>query len=143
MAKTDDPLTTMLARVDLFEGLSSTELRQVREAGKEISFAPGDELTAQGRQGGRFFLVLDGEVDIFVNGRAAPPMGPGQYLGEISVIDGLPRAASAVARTQVRTWSLASFSFRPILREHPTVAEKIMVLLCQRLRAAEAEPRTS
>jgi CRP-like cAMP-binding protein len=133
----------MLARVDLFEGLSPTQLRQVREAGKEVAFAAGDELTEQGREGGRFYLILDGIVDIFIDGRAVPPMGPGQYLGEISVIDGLPRGASAVARTPVHTWSLASFSFRPILRGHPTVAEKIMVMLCQRLRAAEAQLRAS
>lgn len=142
MARTNDPVMTMLAGVDLFEGLSKADLKRVYEAGKELEFQPGQELTVQGREGGRFFLIVEGDVDISVNGRPAKPMGPGEYLGEISLIDGLPRSASAVARTPVRTWSLASFTFKPILRDHPSVADKIMLLLCRRLREAEsASPR--
>ncbi len=138
MARTTDPVLTLLSGVDLFEGLSAKELGNIREAGKEMSFAAGDELTVQGRQGGRFFLILDGEVAISVGGRPGSTLAAGQYLGEISLIDGEPRSASAVAVTPVRTWTLASFAFRPLLREHPSIADKVMLLLCRRLRAAEA-----
>ena len=138
MARTTDAVVAMLGAVDLFEGLTAADLRRIREAGKEVGFGPGEELTVQGRQGGRFFLILEGEVEISVGGRVRNRLGPGEYLGEISLIDGEPRSASAVAVTPVRTWSLASFTFRPLLRQHPSVAEKILLLLCRRLRAAEA-----
>jgi len=138
MARTTDPVLERLASVDLFEGLSGADLRRIRDAGKEIAFDVGSDLAVQGRAGGRFFLILEGEVEVAVGGRARHTMGPGQYLGEISLIDGEPRSASVTARTPVRTWSLASFAFRPLLRQHPALAEKVMVLLCRRLRAAEA-----
>jgi CRP/FNR family cyclic AMP-dependent transcriptional regulator len=137
MAKTD-PVLAMLSKVDLFEALSTADLRRVRVAGKELQFPAGEELTVQGKPGGRFFLILDGEVEISVGGRRLRTFGPGDYLGEISVIDGEPRSASAVATTPVSTWSLASWNFRPLLRTYPSVAEKIMLLLCKRLRDAEA-----
>ena len=138
MARTTDAVEQLLAGVDLFAGLSASELRRIREAGKELEFGPGDELTVEGRQGGRFFLILDGEADVSVGDQHRRTLGRGDYLGEIAVIDGEPRSASVVATTPVRTWSLASFAFRPILREHPSVAEQVMLLLCRRLRAAEA-----
>ena len=137
MAKTD-PVLAMLSKVDLFEALSTADLRRIREAGKELDFPAGEELTVQGKPGGRFFLILDGAVDISVGGRRLRSFGPGEYLGEISLIDGEPRSASAVATTPVSTWSLASWNFRPLLRTYPTVAEKVMLLLCRRLRDAEA-----
>jgi CRP-like cAMP-binding protein len=137
MAKTD-PVLELLSTVDLFEGLSTADLRRIQQAGKEMDFAPGAELTVQGKQGGRFFLILEGQVQIAVAGRKGSTFGPGSYLGEISVIDGEPRTASAVAMTPVRTWSLASWNFRPLLRGYPSVAEKVMLLLCRRIRSAEA-----
>ena len=137
MARTD-PVLAMLSKVDLFEALSTADLRRIRDAGKELDFPAGEELTVQGKPGGRFFLILDGEVDISVGGRRLRTFGPGEYLGEISLIDGEPRSASAVAMSPVSTWSLASWNFRPLLRTFPSVAEKVMLLLCRRLRDAEA-----
>lgn len=139
MANDADALLTMLEQVDLFTGLGKRELRGVCDAGKIIDFAAGEELTEEGKQGGRFFLILEGTVTVLSHGRVRNLLGPGNYLGEISLIDGQPRSASVVADGAVRTWSLASFAFRPLLREHPEMAEQIMLLLCRRLRAAEAE----
>lgn len=127
----------MLAKVDLFGDLAAKDLRIIREQGKEMIFDEGDEITVQGRQAGRFFLILEGEVSMSVHGRARPPLHAGDYFGEISLIDGGPRSATATATTRVRAWTLASFNFRPILRSYPTIAENVMVLLCRRLRAYE------
>ena len=141
MARTD-PVLEMLAEVDLFEGISRADLRRIYTAGKEVDFAAGEDLIVEGRQAGRFFLILDGQVDVSIRGRTLRSFGPGEYLGEISLIDGQPRSATAVAVSPVRTWSLSSWNFKPLLRTYPTVAEKIMLLLCRRLRNAEAAAGT-
>jgi CRP/FNR family cyclic AMP-dependent transcriptional regulator len=141
MARTD-PVLQMLAEVDLFEGISRADLRRIYTAGKEVDFAAGEDLIIEGRQGGRFFLILEGQVDVSIRGRTLRSFGPGEYLGEISLIDGQPRSASAVAVSPVRTWSLSSWNFKPLLRTYPSVAEKIMLLLCRRLRNAEAAAGT-
>jgi CRP-like cAMP-binding protein len=137
MARTTDQVAAMLAKADLFSGLTAKDLGIIREQGKEMSFDEGDEITVEGRQAGRFFLILEGEVSISVHGRARPGLRAGDCFGEISLIDGGPRSATATATTPVRAWSLASFNFRPILRSHPTIAENVMLLLCRRLRASE------
>jgi CRP/FNR family transcriptional regulator, cyclic AMP receptor protein len=138
MARATDPALAMLAAVDLFAGLSAKDIRLIHEQGKEMTFREGEEITAQGRSGGRFFLILEGDVAISIHGAPRGTLGPGDYLGEISLIDGEPRAATAVATTPVRAWSLASFHFRPILRSYPSIAEKLLILLCRRLRDTEA-----
>ncbi|GAC1318737.1 MAG: hypothetical protein NVSMB12_17680 [Acidimicrobiales bacterium] len=137
MARTTDPVLELLATVDLFEGLPAKVLHEIREAGKELTFPAGEEVAAQGRQGGRMFVILEGEVEVMVGGQVRPLLRAGDYFGEISLIDGEPRSASVRTLTPIRTWTLASFNFRPLLRAHPSVSEKVMLLLCRRLRAAE------
>jgi CRP/FNR family transcriptional regulator, cyclic AMP receptor protein len=61
----------------------------------------------------------------------------GDAFGEVSLIDGQPRSATVVARTLVRTLSLSSWNFRPLLREHPSIAEAILLEMCRRLRAVQ------
>jgi CRP-like cAMP-binding protein len=126
-----------LAGVDLFEELSKRELKKVAEAGKEIDFRDGATVTKQGDKDARFYLVLEGEARAIVNGRKRGTIGPGGYFGEISLIDGEPRSATIVAETPLRTFSLASFNFRALLRESPTMAEKLLVVMCRRLRSVE------
>lgn len=138
MAKSD-PVVDALARVDLFEGLSRADLKRIAATGKEIRFEAGEELTTQGQRPGRFFLLLDGEASVVVDGKELGRVGPGEYVGEIGLIDGHPRAATVVATAPVRTLSLTSWNFRPLLKEHPSMAMQVMVLLCRRLRAAEAQ----
>jgi CRP-like cAMP-binding protein len=106
---------------------------------KEVPFGPGDELTGEGEEGARFYLILEGEASVTVNGQDRGTRGPGETIGEYSLLDGQPRSATVVAKTPIRTLSLASWNFRPLLAEEPTLAEALLVELCRRLRETEAE----
>ena len=137
MAKPDATLD-MLAQVELFRGLSRKELGAIRDSMKEMDFPAGTVISAEGDKGGRFFLIVEGAAAVSVRGTARRPMAAGDYFGEISLIDELPRVATVKAETDVRTLSMTSFNFRPLVREHPDLSWKLLVRVCGLLRQEEA-----
>jgi CRP-like cAMP-binding protein len=132
-------LREVLGGVELFHGLSQRELGALARTGRTVDFAAGDTITEQGAAGDRFFVILEGEATVRINGRARKHLGPGGYIGEMALIDRAPRSATVVADTPVRTFSLASFAFRPLLRELPTLSEKLLLEMCRRLRENSGE----
>ena len=131
-----DEIITALEDSEMFRDLPSKQLRKIRDAGKELSFTAGSELVVEGEGTGRFFLILAGSAEVTVNGKKRGTLGPGMSLGEIALLDGGPRSATVTAVTDVRTFSLASWNFRPFLSEE-SVMQAVIKLLCQRLRSAE------
>ena len=136
----DDAVVEALGRTKLFGAFPDKELRKVQQAGKEISFAAGADVTTKGEAGGRFFLILEGEADVVLGGAAAASrrIGPGETFGEIALLDGGPRTATVVAVSPLRTFSLASWNFRPLVLEHPELATAVIATLCAWLREAGA-----
>jgi CRP-like cAMP-binding protein len=127
-----------LANIDLFRGLSARDLAKVAAMAKELNFAAGQAITGEGEAGARFYVLLDGEADVVIGGDIINQLKAGDYFGEISLIDGQPRTATIVARSPLRTLSLSSWNFRPLLKEHPSIAECVLLQLCRRLRETEA-----
>ncbi len=141
MAWSKDDMVKLLAGVPLFEGLSKRELEAVVGAGKEVDVREGKQIVEEGQTGLGFHLVLEGKVQVLVGGEGRAQLGPGEYFGEMSLIDGGPRSATVVAETPVRTLSLASWAFLPILDDHPSIARKLLVELSRRLRSVEKSIR--
>jgi CRP-like cAMP-binding protein len=137
MAAKTDPVLEQLARVPLFSALSRRELQVIASMAKPASFPAGTEIVEEGTRGGRFFLITQGQVDVLVNGHRITGLGPGATFGEIALIDEGPRTATVRARSDVDTLGIASFNFRPLLKNEPGVAYKLMVELCRRLREAD------
>jgi CRP/FNR family cyclic AMP-dependent transcriptional regulator len=133
-----DAAVEALANIDLFKGLSRRDLAQVAAMTKELDFAAGQAITEEGDRGGRFYVLLDGKADVIVGDDVVNKLESGDSFGEVSLIDGQPRSATVVARTLVRTLSLSSWNFRPLLREHPSIGEAILLEMCRRLRAVQA-----
>jgi CRP-like cAMP-binding protein len=127
-----------LGRVDLFQGLAPKDLAQVADMTKERNFAVGQSITEEGETGGRFFILIEGQADVVIGDDVVNSLRAGDSFGEISLIDGQPRTATIVARSPVRTLSLSSWNFRPLLKEHPSIAEGVLVQLCRRLRGVES-----
>jgi CRP/FNR family transcriptional regulator, cyclic AMP receptor protein len=102
-----DELVSVLEKVDLFHNLRHRVLRRIAEAGREESFAAGDPVIVQGEevsgfrsfspQGVEMHVVLTGSADALVDGRPHGRIGPGEYFGELSLVDGLPRSAEVRA----------------------------------------------
>ncbi len=136
MARTDST-TELLSSVDLFAGLKKKDLAKVAAAAKEMSFAPGTVVTAEGDTNSRFYVIAEGEALVTVNGRKRASLKTGNYFGEIALLDGGPRSATIVAETPLRTYTLAPWNFRPLLKENPDITYTILLEMCKRLRNVE------
>jgi CRP/FNR family cyclic AMP-dependent transcriptional regulator len=132
------PAVEALGSVDLFEDLSKRELFVIHELAKELRFPAGRAVAKEGTSGGRFFLILEGKATVSVGGKTIGTLGPGDYFGELSLIDGQPRSATVVADSPLRALTLTAVDFRPLLLEQPRIARKIMTELVRRLRDADA-----
>ena len=127
----------LLAQVPLFEGLSRRHLKQIAERADEISFREKETIVEAGQPGGTFFIIVEGEVRVVRGDRTIARAGPGEFFGEISLLDGGPRTASVIADTPVVAIRLFKASFDKLVREEPRVAGKILAVVARRLREAE------
>jgi CRP-like cAMP-binding protein len=127
----------MLSEVDLFTVLTKAEVKKIHDAGKEVSFNAGRTIVSEGETGVGFHMILNGKAKVTVNGRLRATLGPGDYFGEMAIIDRGPRSATVTAETDVTTLGIASWDFMPVLSSNFEMCRKIMVELSRRLRGAE------
>jgi CRP/FNR family transcriptional regulator, cyclic AMP receptor protein len=127
-----------LSRVPLFAGLSEKERSKLAERMMERSFGEGETITEQGKSGIGFFVIERGDATVSVKGEIVRTLGPGDWFGEIALIDDGPRSATIVAGTDLRCRGLTAWEFRPFVQEHPEVAWPLLETLAARLREAEA-----
>jgi len=109
----------------------------VAKMGKEMRFAAGDDVTTEGKTGVGFHLILDGRARVSVAGAEKATLGPGQYFGEMSLLDSEPRSATVTAITELRTFSMASWDFMGLIGTEFNIARKIFAALSKRIRALE------
>ena len=128
----------LLAQVPLFEGLSRRHLKQIAEHADEISFREREIIVEAGQRGGTFFVIVEGEVRVVRGDRTIARVGPGEFFGEISLLDGGPRSATVVADTPVVAIRLFKSSFDRVIKQEPKVAAKILAVVARRLRDAES-----
>ena len=138
MAAADQEIVEALGSTDLFSGVSKRALNAIAEQARVVRHDAGKEITEQGGGAVGFHLIREGTASVTVGGSSKPALGPGDYFGEISLIDGKPRSATVRAETPLTTISLTSWSFLPILDNQPEVAKQMLKVLCARVRAAES-----
>jgi CRP/FNR family cyclic AMP-dependent transcriptional regulator len=136
MATKKDTLA-LLANVPLFEGLSRRELNSILNVAKEIAHDEGHDVVEEGATGVGFHLILEGEAHVLIGGRKRATLRPGDYFGEMSLLDGGPRSATVRASTPVRTLALTSWAFMPLLDKTPSIARKLLQEMSKRLRNLE------
>jgi CRP/FNR family cyclic AMP-dependent transcriptional regulator len=127
----------LLKRIPLFSELQGKELDQLAASFKERRFDAGNTIAAEGSSGIGFFVIGEGEVAVTVHGAERATLGPGDYFGEVALIDEGQRSASIVASTPVTAYGLTAWEFRPFVEDNGRVAWKLLQTLAQRLRAAE------
>lgn len=129
--------TELLSKVPLFATLPKKDIRSLARTAHDMTYEPGTRLASQDELGTMFFAVIEGEADVSVRGRHIKHLVPGDYFGEMSIIDRSPRSADVVAASKLRCLVFTQWEFRPFLKEHPDVAWAILEVLVQRLRDAQ------
>lgn len=133
----------ILARVDLFLTLDKKEIQTLAKSCQERSYAAGKVLFSQGDTGVGLYVIKKGKIRITI---ATDPdraeeevsvLGPGEVLGEMALLDDLPRSATATAVEDVTALLLPIWEFRSVLHNHPDIAQKLLAVLSRRLRKAE------
>ena len=136
-----------LAHVELFAGLEKKDLQLLAGACRERTYSPGTKLIKQGDTGVGLYVITNGTVHIT---RANDPdkaeldlgtVGPGNVLGEMSLLDDLPRSANVTAVSEVTALLLPVWEFRTTLRSYPDIALRLLATLSRRLRKAESNSR--
>src|SRR5262245_50669184 len=136
----DKELVSTLSRVPLFAGLSDKDLKRLANSLSERTFPAGHEVAVEGKEGVGFFVIESGEVSVSRGGEHIRKLGPGEYFGEMAVIDQGPRSATVVADTELRCRGMTSWAFKPFLETHGEVAWPMLESLVTRLRQAEGQP---
>lgn len=131
-----------LAGVPLFAGLAKHDLEEITRAGDEIDAEAGQELVTEGRVGREFFLILDGEAAVARGGSEVARLGPGDYFGELALLNRGPRSATVTAATDMRLFVLGQREFGGLVERVPGLASKLLTGLAQRLREADAKTLT-
>jgi CRP/FNR family transcriptional regulator, cyclic AMP receptor protein len=124
----------LLKRVPMFERLSDKEIKTLAATFTEKNFTAGQELTSEGQGAAGFFVIESGEANVMVDGANRRTLGPGDYFGEIALIDGGSRTATVAATSDGRAYGLTSWQFRPLVEEHGSIAWVLLEALASRIR---------
>ena len=134
-----EDVTTKLAAVPLFAGCTKRELSLIAKAAKEVKHKQGTVVAKEGDRGVGFFMITDGSARVSVGGKSRAKLGPGDYFGEIALLDGGARTATVTATSDVQLLGLTEWVFRGLLMEHPTIALRTLESLAGRLREVSKE----
>ena len=131
-------VTEFIQAVPLFAGLLPSELNRVAAAMQLLDVVAGEVVCAQGDPGYQFYVIAGGEAVVERHGHTVAKLHPGDYFGELALLDRGPRSATVRALTDSRLFVLHKQNFTMVLEEVPAVARKLLGVLAARLREAEA-----
>ncbi|HEX7787591.1 MAG TPA: cyclic nucleotide-binding domain-containing protein [Methylomirabilota bacterium] len=126
-----------LQRVPLFSGFDEDELRRVEELSRIVEVPVGTVLTRIGDAGESFFVIIDGTAAVRTPVGAGGELRPGDFFGEMSLLDGEPRSATIVASTDLRLLSVDRTHFWRLLDENPELIRRMLTVLSRRVRHLE------
>ena len=132
------PSIDMLSRVPLFSGLEKRDLERIAGSFRERRYRAGDVIASEGHGGAGFFVVGEGTAKVDVGGRQVATLSPGDYFGEIALIDEGARTASVTADTDMTCYAMTLWEFRPIVETDARIAWKLVQALARKLREADA-----
>ncbi len=138
MSETPRSPEQLLSDVDLFAGLSGRQVKKLVGRGHQVDHPAGREVAAEGLGSLAFHLILDGEATVSAGGHEVRTLHPGEYFGEIAMIDGKPRSATVAAAEPMRTLAISHADFQELVKDEPEFARGLLLLLCARLREAES-----
>jgi CRP-like cAMP-binding protein len=126
--------TELLAGCPLFKGIEADGLAALAERSTAVDFPAGHVIARQGEIGTGFFVIVDGGVRVVRDGAVVARLGPGEFFGELSVLDRMPRNATVAAERPTSCLALASWDFEKVLLDQPALALAILRGVASRLR---------
>ena len=132
MARRD--VVGQLARVPL--RLLPQDLQTVARVVKDIDHASGTVIAREGEPGVGLFVIVDGTAEVTIGGAKKVSLGPGDFFGEIALLDGGPRTATVTATSDIEMLGLTEWVSRGLMQEHPSIAVKTLQQMASRLRNA-------
>jgi CRP/FNR family transcriptional regulator, cyclic AMP receptor protein len=141
MVVLDQQKVDLLRRVDLFSGLPPESLEVLADAAVEIEFPAGHYIVQQGMVGSGLLVIVSGSVTVVRGDDVLATLGPGDFFGELSVLDQAPRSASVIAQEPTTCLGIASWDLLRVLEEQPKLALALLRALAARIRAADEHPR--
>jgi CRP/FNR family transcriptional regulator, cyclic AMP receptor protein len=119
----------LLKRVPIFSDLDDKELERIASSMKQRTFQAGDKVTTEGQGGVGFFVIEEGEALVTVGGDERRRLGPGDYFGEVALLNQSVRTATITAETELRCYGLTSWEFRPLVETHGSIAWKLLQVM--------------
>jgi CRP-like cAMP-binding protein len=116
----------LLKKVPLFSDLEDRERENIARSMKQRTFSSGQEIAVEGEAGVGFFVIEEGQAKVTVRGDEVRRLGPGDYFGEIALISQGARTATVTADTDLRTYGMTFWDFRPLVEETPGIAWKLL-----------------
>ena len=126
-----------LKEVPVFEGCSQRQLRSVARVARVFDVAADTVLARAGEPGDEFFLIIDGTARAEVSAEKRVLLHPGEFFGEMSILDGGPRSATVVADTPLRLLVISRQHFSMLLKDVPGLTQTLLATLSKRVRQAE------
>jgi CRP-like cAMP-binding protein len=126
-----------LEEVPIFEDCTRRQLREVAAISKVVELPAGSVVTRTGDPGEEFFVLVDGSVTVEISPRKRGRLRPGDFFGEMSLLDGEPRSATVRAETDVRLLVIQRRNFQSLLREVPELSHRVLETLSRRIRLLE------
>ena len=123
----------LIKSVPLFSKLSKSKLNALASIADEIDLPQGKQLTREGERGREFFVLIDGAAEVRKGGRRVNTLGPGDFLGEISLITKMPRTATVTTNEPTRALVITDRAFAQLLRESPQISQGVLEAMGERL----------
>jgi CRP-like cAMP-binding protein len=134
MPLTTDDVAAALARVPLFQGVSDESMARLVRVTGELSFEPGQYIVIQGQVGTGLYVIADGKARVLRGTEEIATLEPGEFFGELSVIDQMPRNASVQAAQRTRCLAVASWDLLDLIESDPKLALNMIRGLVARVR---------
>ncbi len=125
-------IAEQLKSMPLFEGLPESDLDEVAKMFQQAEMLAGSGLASEGDFAYKFFVVLDGEVEVHREFKPVDEMGAGEFFGEIGLLTGQRRNARVVAKTRCNVAWMMGWDFQTMMEQYPVVAERINAVIAER-----------
>ncbi len=129
----------LLAKVPLFSACSSHELAAISRLVTPVSIGAGKVVTRQDENKLEFIVIVEGTATVSIDGQVVATLGPGDFVGEIALLDGGPRTATVTADTDLVAEAMSAREFWSALEQSPQLTRSILKGVAARLRATDAE----